>query len=165
MEIKVRIEARIIIQEGETNINEILWAVKRGSREMRVKVAEGLVDVYQGRVMEMKIELPAGEYQEIPPDLKTEVQERLAKSRETLDELIRTFPRQGYSAASTYLRNAATSMFTVVEKWLELGYMPPKVISLLERVMGEVGRRLKKIGASPYSFLNRLNPCTNLGHY
>ena len=46
------------------------------------------------------------------------------------------------------MRNATDHIFTVVDKWLEYGYMSPKAISLLERVMREMGRRIKKIGAS-----------------
>lgn len=96
----------------------------------------------------LKIELPSGEYQAIPNELKEQIQGQLIESKQSLEKMIRTFQNKGYHAASSYLRNAAAHTFTIVEKWLELGYMPPKVISLLERVMREMGRRIKKIGAS-----------------
>lgn len=53
-----------------------------------------------------------------------------------------------YKNIINYLNNAAGHLFTVIEKWLEIGYMPPKAISILESTMREMGRRLKKIGAS-----------------
>ncbi len=113
------------------------------------KVAKDDRTPYLGKLAGlMKIELPAGEYRAVPEEFKEQIQGQLLESRRTMDELIRTFQQKGYLAASAYLRNATAHTFTVVEKWLELGYMPPKVISLLERVMREMGRRIKKIGAS-----------------
>ncbi|MDI6641512.1 MAG: hypothetical protein QME68_04275, partial [Elusimicrobiota bacterium] len=78
----------------------------------------------------------------------TQVQEQLKENRESIEKLIKSFQKKGFLKATTYLKNSLEHIFTVVEKWLELGYMPPKVISLLERVMREMGRRIKKIGAS-----------------
>ncbi len=65
-----------------------------------------------------------------------------------LDDLVNSLQNKGYNGAYTYLKNASEHLFTVVEKWLLYGYMPPKVISLLERVMREMARRIKNIGAS-----------------
>jgi len=96
----------------------------------------------------IKIEVPQEDYKEITDAMKEEIQENLKKSRGSVNELIAAFKGKGYEGASTYLENAAEHMFTVVDKWLEIGYMPPKTISILERTMREMGRRLKKIGAS-----------------
>ena len=96
----------------------------------------------------IKIDLPAGEYRSISQEMRDQVQGQLLESKGAMDALARSFQDKGYYAAASYLRNAGEHTFTVVEKWLELGYMPPKAISLLERVMREMGRRIKKIGAS-----------------
>lgn len=96
----------------------------------------------------IKIDLPKNEYRSIPQEMREQVQGQLVEGREAMDALVRSFVEKGYLAAASYLRNASTHTFTVVEKWLELGYLPPKSISLLERVMREMGRRIKKIGAS-----------------
>ena len=112
--------------------------MSKSKREDFLKELSGLI----------KIELPKEDYQEVSEDMKKEVQERLRESKESIQKLTDSFYEKGYFGATTYLRNATAHLFTVVEKWLELGYMPPKVISLLERVMREMGRRIKKIGAS-----------------
>ena len=96
----------------------------------------------------IKIEIPPGDYKSIPQELRDQIQGQVLEGKETMNALVRSFQHKGYLAAASYLRNATEHTFTVVEKWLELGYMPPKAISLLERVMREMGRRIKKIGAS-----------------
>jgi len=96
----------------------------------------------------IKIDIPDGEYRSIPPEMRDQIHGQLLESREAMNAMVRSFQEKGYFAAAGYLRNAGEHTFTVVEKWLEMGYMPPKAISLLERVMREMGRRIKKIGAS-----------------
>ena len=96
----------------------------------------------------IKIELPTGDYKSISQEMRDHIQAQVVEAKETMNSLALTFQRKGYQAAASYLRNATEHAFTIVEKWLELGYMPPKAISLLERVMREMGRRIKKIGAS-----------------
>ena len=53
MEIRVRLEAAISLQDGEVNINEILHALAKWGNEMTIKVAEGTIDAYQRRVVEL----------------------------------------------------------------------------------------------------------------
>jgi len=96
----------------------------------------------------IKIDLPQGQYRSIGSEVRDQIQGQLLEGKQAMSSLVNSFQRKGYLAAASYLRNASEHTFTVVEKWLELGYMPPKAISLLERVMREMGRRIKKIGAS-----------------
>jgi len=96
----------------------------------------------------IKIELPQGQYRGIEKEIRDQIRGQLLEGKQSMNALVNSFQRKGYQAAASYLRNASEHTFTVVEKWLELGYMPPKAISLLERVMREMGRRIKKIGAS-----------------
>ena len=112
--------------------------VKRPEQATHIDKLSGIV----------KIELPSGDYRSIPHEMRDQIQGQLLESKEAMSGLVRSFQQKGYLAAASYLRNASEHTFTVVEKWLELGYMPPKAISLLERVMREMGRRIKKIGAS-----------------
>lgn len=58
MEIKVKIDVVISLQDSEVNINEILYAVGKVGRDITVKVAEGVIDTYQRRIVDM---LCAGE--------------------------------------------------------------------------------------------------------
>lgn len=96
----------------------------------------------------IKIDLPEGDYKSVPREMREQIGGQLLESRESMSALVKSFQEKGYLSAANYLRNASEHTFTVVEKWLELGYMAPKAISLLERVMREMGRRIKKIGAS-----------------
>ena len=124
----------------QNQLGYFLWKdkVDKQQRESLLEKLSGII----------KIKLPKSDYQEISPEMQQQVQEKLKESKKSIEDLIRSFHKKGYIAASQYLRNALEHIFTVVEKWLEIGYMPPKVISLLERVMREMGRRIKKIGAS-----------------
>lgn len=117
-----------------------LWkdGLRKPEREPHIDKLAGVI----------KIDLPAGEYRDIPQEMRDQIQGQLLESKEAMSALVRSFQHKGYLAAASYLRNASEHTFTVVEKWLEMGYMPPKAISLLERVMREMGRRIKKIGAS-----------------
>lgn len=96
----------------------------------------------------IKIELPNGDYRTIPKEMRDQIRGQLIEGKEAMGNLMHSFYQRGFTSAAEYLRKANDHTFTVVEKWLELGYMPPKAISLLERVMREMGRRIKKIGAS-----------------
>lgn len=117
-----------------------LWedGLKKGQRQPHIDKLAGII----------KIELPDGEYRDIPREMREQIQGQLLESKGSMDALVNSFQRKGYHSAASYLRNASEHTFTVVEKWLEMGYMAPKAISLLERVMREMGRRIKKIGAS-----------------
>lgn len=117
-----------------------LWedGLSKSKRDPLVKKLSGLI----------KIELPKDDYRKISPEIQKQVRQQLNESKKSIEKMIKSFQKKGFIKASTYLKNALWHIFTVVEKWLELGYMPPKVISLLERVMREMGRRIKKIGAS-----------------
>lgn len=117
-----------------------LWndGLKKPARDPHLSNLAGII----------KIDLPQGQYRGIAEELRDQVRGQLLEGRQAMDGLVRSFQHKGYQAAASYLRNASEHTFTVVEKWLELGYMPPKAISLLERVMREMGRRIKKIGAS-----------------
>ena len=58
MEIRVRLECTVSLQDGEVNINEVLHAIDKWGRATTVKIAQGVIDAYQGRVVEI---LCAGE--------------------------------------------------------------------------------------------------------
>lgn len=112
--------------------------VKRPEQTPHINKMAGLI----------KVELPSGDYRSIPRGMRDQIHGQVLEGKAAMNALMLGFQRKGYLAAASYLRNATEHTFTVVEKWLELGYMPPKAISLLERVMREMGRRIKKIGAS-----------------
>ena len=63
-----------------------------------------------------------------------------------VQRLIEEFKVKGYRSAATYLKNAKDKMFTYVRSWLRSGIINPRVSSMIERMMREIGRRIKKIG-------------------
>ena len=52
---------------------------------------------------------------------------------------------QGFSQAANYLQNSLRGMFGYVRRWLKLGIVCPRASSIIERMMRELGRRIKKI--------------------
>lgn len=61
-----------------------------------------------------------------------------------IDKLIGYFDGCGYSTAATYIRRAKLGMFGYIRRWLKWGLISPRASSMVERVMRELGRRLKK---------------------
>lgn len=60
--------------------------------------------------------------------------------------MINVFIERGYRQAARYLMNAKDKMFSYVKSWLHTGIIHPRVTSQIERMMREIGRRIKKIG-------------------
>jgi hypothetical protein len=48
--------------------------------------------------------------------------------------------------AKTFIENAKSQLFTYVDNWLKTEISNPKVTSLVERMMREIKRRIKRIG-------------------
>ena len=53
----------------------------------------------------------------------------------------------GYSKAYGFVENARDQLYTYVTDWLKTDASNPRVTSLIERVMREIKRRIKKIGS------------------
>jgi len=91
------------------------------------------------------IELPKGSVDEISEGDKAELLERYDKVEKELDQFIEDLDAKGYKVAASYVSNAKRHLFTYLGTWLELGIRCPRTTSLIERLMREIGRRLKKI--------------------
>lgn len=75
-----------------------LWqdGLAKRNRDKFIKQLSGII----------KIELPKEDYKEISDEMKKDVQEKIEKSKESIEDLINTFQSKGYGGASTYLENA-----------------------------------------------------------
>ena len=93
----------------------------------------------------MAIELPKGSVDEIREKDKAKLLERCGKVERELDKFIEDLGTKGYGIAVNYVSNAKRHLFTYLGTWLELGIRCPRPTSLIERLMREIGRRLKKI--------------------
>ena len=91
------------------------------------------------------IELPKGSVDEISDQDKAKLLERCDKVEREFDKFIEDLDAKGYGVAANYVSNAKRHLFTYLGTWLELGIRCPRTTSLIERLMREIGRRLKKI--------------------
>ncbi len=92
------------------------------------------------------IELPKEDFQEVKLEDKLEIEKQMFLAEKEVQRLIEEFKVKGYKSAATYLKNAKEKMFTYVRSWLRSGIINPRVSSMIERMMREIGRRIKKIG-------------------
>ena len=60
-------------------------------------------------------------------------------------KLIGKLLEKGYEMAADYLIRASKNRFSYVRRWLETGIVTPRVSSMIERMMRELGRRLKRM--------------------
>ncbi len=77
--------------------------------------------------------------------LKIEVQ--LKEVQKSLDAFIAMLKGMGYRKAYGFVENARDQLYTYVTDWLKTDASNPRVTSLIERVMREIKRRIKKIGS------------------
>ena len=91
------------------------------------------------------IEVPAEDYHKISDEDRKEVEGKMAEAERKLDEFAATLSGMGYGTAANYVRNAQTKLFSHIRLWLKCGLMPTRTTSVIERLMRELGRRLKKI--------------------
>lgn len=93
----------------------------------------------------LAIELPEEDFQKVEESRKDEIEKRMKEAEEAVTKLIAFLDQKQYTTAATYLRNAKKGMFGYVRRWLKWGIACPRASSMIERVMRELGRRLKKI--------------------
>ena len=100
----------------------------------------------------LAIELPSEDFEKVRESEKDEIEERIEKADEVLGKLISFLNEHGYDKAATYIAGARKNMFSYVRRWLKLGVICPRASSLIERVIRELGRRLKKLA---YNWSNK----------
>lgn len=91
------------------------------------------------------IELPAGDFQKVPPEKLTEIDEAVRRAEGALDRLVGEFDLRGYHRAARYVENARDKLFRYVRFWMRTGLICPRASSMIERMMRELARRLKRM--------------------
>ena len=123
------------------------WHIKRDLYHMmyqdggRYKDSKPIQDALAGV---LAIDLPQDDFQKVSEQKKSDIEERMEKAELAIDKLIGYFDGCGYSTAATYIRRAKLGMFGYIRRWLKWGLISPRASSMVERVMRELGRRLKK---------------------
>lgn len=77
---------------------------------------------------------------------KLKIEVHLLKMKKSIDDFILELKMMGYKKAKTFVENAKSQLFTYVENWIKTGISNPKVTSLVERMMREIKRRIKRMG-------------------
>ena len=152
-------DGSIVICDGELGLAEAFagyvrenqrchWHIKHDLYPMmrydggKVKDAKPLQDALAGV---LAIELPEGDFQKVSEQEKSNVEERMKHAESVIDEMVGYLDGRGYHIAANYIRRAKTGMFGYIRRWLKWGLISPRASSMVERVMREIGRRLKKI--------------------
>jgi hypothetical protein len=92
------------------------------------------------------IKLPREDFKEVPLEDRLNIEKKTWEAERQVQALIDDLKVRGYKTAATYLKNAKDKMFSYVRVWLKNGIINPRVSSMVERMMREIGRRIKKIG-------------------
>lgn len=112
------------------------------SKEEAFKFAKNLNDI-------LYIDLPEADADPIKNiEEKLKIELRFKKVKENLESFINDLRTMGYKKATTFIENSKNQLFTYIESWIKSGITNPKVTSLVERMMREIKRRIKKIGFS-----------------
>ena len=77
---------------------------------------------------------------------KLKIELKLKDMKTAVDAFIKELHALGYRKAKGFVENAKAQLFTYIENWLKTGISNPKVTSLVERMMREIKRRIKRIG-------------------
>jgi len=93
----------------------------------------------------LAIELPKEDFEQVSEQEKSDIEKRMEDTESVIDKLITYLDGCGYSVASTYIQRAKRSMFGYVRRWLKWGIIAPRASSMIERVMRELARRIKRI--------------------
>jgi hypothetical protein len=97
------------------------------------------------------IELPKEDFQAVSSSEREEIAGKLDSARNELEQLYNYLKSRGYDEAAGYVNRGGKNIFTYLERWLKTGLITPRVSSMIERMMREIARRLKRIafGWSP----------------
>jgi transposase-like protein len=77
---------------------------------------------------------------------KLKIEVHLIKMKKSIDDFITDLKMMGYKKTKTFVENAKNQIFTYIDNWIKTGATNPKVTSLVERVMREIKRRIKRMG-------------------
>jgi hypothetical protein len=157
--IKGHVQSSLFVHDGEVGISEHLAGIAAREARCRWHMPRGQTyalwgddvpkeerDKYAGRLRGiLGIEIPVDDWQELRPHDLEPLREELQRAKDRYRELTDEFGRRGYAKAYEYLSGAVDHVFTQVETWLDTGIVLPGTTTVLERIMRDLGRRLKKL--------------------
>ncbi len=153
-------QARLFLSDGERGLEDWLGRLcarsQRGhwhaAREVGYALWEDKMPYEQRRQWRKQVgdllalEIPAEDIEWVSQREKEHLRYRIAQAEKQLEQLSEEFASRGYAKASTYLRRARDHLFNHLRLWLETGIIAPRTTSIIENLIRELVRRLKKIG-------------------
>ena len=91
------------------------------------------------------IELPEEDFEKVDDSDKTTLAQAVAVAESDVGKLTKKLYDKGYVTAADYLYRASKNMFSYVHRWLLTGIVGPRASSMIERMMRELARRLKRM--------------------
>lgn len=152
--------AKVLLSDGEGGLAESLADLANGEQQRSHWHLTRDLDIYmwmdqapkeERRQMTKRmagligIEVPAEDLQKIKPEDQSALEKSTSQAECNLRQLIKQLRKRGYSKAANYVANAADRIFTYIRLWMLSGLICPRASSMIERMMRELGRRLKRI--------------------
>lgn len=119
------------------DLDDPMWRDGAGKKERRRTQKELAAMV--------RIEMPAEDGQAVADQDRQRIEQEMRQAQDGVTRLAADLAARGYERAATYVQQAQSRLFGYLRFWLKHGIINPKVSSFIERLMREVGRRLKRI--------------------
>jgi hypothetical protein len=119
------------------DLNYTLWQddASKGERDLMQKELTAIIG----------IEIPQEDIEQVKDTDKAAIITAKNQADYEIRRLIQTLLHKGYHMAADYLIRASKNLFSYVDRWLATGIVSPRVSSLIERMMRELARRLKRM--------------------
>ncbi len=153
-------QGRLFISDGERGLEDWLGPLceysQRGhwhaAREVGYALWEDKMPFEERKRRQKEVgklialEIPEEDIELVSEREKELLRHRIIQAEKQLGDLCEEFESKGYPKACTYLRRARDQLFNHLRLWLDTGIIAPRTTSIIENLIRELVRRLKKIG-------------------
>ena len=154
-----RVQAATLVSDSENGLAQALARLVSGQqrcpwhlvRDLNIAMWKDGAGLEQRREEQHQlsnligIELPQDSLDKVKAEDLGALRQRVAGARQQLNALVESLRTRGYSRAANYISQVQDKLFRYVDFWLETGLVCPRTTGWLERVMRELGRRLKRM--------------------
>jgi len=119
------------------DLNYTMWQDKAGKDERKYTQKELAAII--------GIELPEEDFEIVDDSDKKTLAQAVADAEYDVAKLIKRLLNKGYVIAADYMTRASKNMFSYARRWLLTGIVGPRASSMIERMMRELARRLKRM--------------------
>jgi len=119
------------------DLNYTMWQDDAGKLE-RKQMQKDLAAV-------IGIEIPKDDFEPVCSEDREALGNAVESAEKDVRALIGKLLDKGYEKAADYLLRASRNMFSYARRWLDTGIVTPRVSSMVERMMRELARRLKRM--------------------